>query len=367
LNVEKVLVHLFVEKLERPITNALAIGAEVCTIACQVFTNEGIVGEGYGWSVGYGRGRLIASAVREASVLMLGEDPLRIEGAWRRFWDFSNFIGHAGLTVIGMSVIDMALWDIRCKSTSTPLWVAVGGHRDHAPIYSSDLADRPLGMGIPTSELVDAAEALIQQGFTTFKTFTREPYASTIQLNELASALGPDIRLALDFVQACDANTAIRACQAVEDTGLLWIEDPTPFDDLDGTAVVASALRTPVCTGEQLYNVYEVRRLLEQTSVRYLNIDLQRCGGITGWIKFAHLAEAYGVEVAAHGYPHIGAHLVSGTRNAVTGESLPWWDRIAGPRSPVEAGQVKAPAEPGIGIHLDPSALERSQTEIVTA
>lgn len=339
-------------------------GAHLCTIACLVYTDEGIVGEGYGWAIGARRGRLVTAAVREVAGLMVGRDPRRIEALWEVFWGFSNFLGHSGLSIIGMSVLDMALWDVACKASGVPLWLALGGHKERTPVYSSHLHNFYGARRLRAKDVLPEAEALVERGHTSLKFWVRTP-DELGTFRELVEHFDPPVRWALDVVQVWDAHTAIRAGASLEDLDLFWIEDPVPYDDISGLARVARSLKTPICAGENAYYIHEARRLLEETEVRYLSLDLQRCGGITGWRKIAALAEAHNVSVASHVYTHVAVHLLCGTRNGAYCEVYPEVDGIVGRPLEVDAGYATPPSAPGIGVEFPKEVLAAGVAEVV--
>lgn len=333
------------------------------TIACLLTTDEGLVGHGYGWANEARRGRLIANAIREVAGLAVGCDPQRVEMIWDEYWRVGSFVGHSGLSMIGASVIDMALWDIKCKATNTPLWLALGGHKERAPTYSSDLLPFYTVDELRSDAIIRAAESLVEAGHTALKFFPRHRHDIGV-FREVVRHLGQPVRWALDAVGVWHAHEAIRAGQEVEDLDLLWIEDPVPSDDLAGLARVTRTLATPICTGENAYYVPEAHRLV-QAGIRYLSLDLQRCGGITGWRKIAALAEAHQVEVTSHIYSSIGAHLVCGTRNAKYCEYLPDFDGIAGPALDLSEGYATPSQAPGIGVHFEKRILDAGLRETV--
>lgn len=248
------------------------------------------------------RTRLIAAAVKEVAGLLIGSDPLRTEAAWQTYWNFSNFVGHHGLSMIGMSVMDMAMWDIRCKVMKMPLSTVLGGHKDRAPVYASHLSEFYSREQTSTSDFVAAAEHAVNSGFGILKAWITRPAEDLPRLREAVKVLGPKIRWAIDMAQVFDANSAIRLGRRVADLDLLWIEDPLPHDDIAGLTRVTKALDTPVLTGENAYYISDSRRLLEETTIRFLALDLMRCGGYN-WL--AEDRSARGVSQRLNGYTSV--------------------------------------------------------------
>ena len=103
-------------------------------------------------------------------------------------------------------------------------------------------------------------------------------------------------------------NRSIAVGREMEKCNLFWLEDPIHHQDYDGLAHIANALDTPISAGEYHYGIPPFRHMLERRSVDIVMIDLLRAGGITPWMKIAHLAEAYNLPVVSHLAPEVLAH-----------------------------------------------------------
>jgi len=364
MQIRQIQVDLLLREQETPIKSAVTAGGHIATIACRVVTEDGLVGNGYGWAIGADRGRLIAATVQGVARLFIGDDPRRTEAAWDKFWKWANFLGHSGLSVAGMSILDLAFWDIRCKSSGQPLHLALGGHKPQAQFYASQLMALDSDGRRTIPELVTAANKLADRGFTHVKLrFGIHPPAEEVtRVRTIVSETGGAIRWLVDIAQRWDAQTSLEVLTQIDDLGLYWMEDPAPFNDNAGIGRVAARLRTPICTGENHYNIHEVHRSLQETGQRFVMPDLMRCGGISGWTKIAALAEAYHVQVVPHVYPNIAVHLICGTSNSPIGEYMPWWDDVLIPPTVFKGSFADAPTTPGIGVEFIPGVLE-SATE----
>ena len=72
--------------------------------------------------------------------LVIGENPLDHERlAAKVYWKLQG-IGRRGLVMQAYSAVDLALWDLRGKAASLPLYKLLGGARESAPVYGSDTA-----------------------------------------------------------------------------------------------------------------------------------------------------------------------------------------------------------------------------------
>ncbi len=88
-------------------------------------------------------------------------------------------------------------------------------------------------------------------------------------------------------------------------------------------------------------------------------IDLQKVGGVTEWMRVAHMAQAWNIPVASHLFPDFSVHLVAAIPHGLVAEYLPWWDRIYREPYPVKEGFIEVPQVPGIGLELDPAVLRK--------
>jgi mandelate racemase len=123
-----------------------------------------------------------------------------------------------------------------------------------------------------------------------------------------------------------------------------------PYDNLDDMARVTSAVRVPICSGENAYYLSEARTLAEGTNISFLSLDLMRCGGITGWRKISASVEGSPVRIVSHTYPQLASQLVCGTVNASHVEDYPLFDGLVGEPIVVKDGLTLAGMAPGIGV-----------------
>lgn len=104
----------------------------------------------------------------------------------------------------------------------------------------------------------------------------------------------------VDANQSMTAAEAVRRAAAFGPLDLLWLEEPLPADDASGHARLAAATAVPIAVGESLYSIAQFRDHLHRGAASIVQPDVARAGGITPWLKVAHLAEAFTVEVCPH-------------------------------------------------------------------
>jgi L-alanine-DL-glutamate epimerase-like enolase superfamily enzyme len=173
---------------------------------------------------------------------------------------------------------------------------------------------------------------------------------------------GPPEAVMLDAVQGWTAERAIALGRRFESLGLGWLEDPVPYEDVDGLARVAAALETPIAAGENAFGPREVRQLVENRATDILILDPQRLGGITGARKAMALAEAWQRPVAFHVFPEVCVQLLAACPTGTYLEFAPLWSDLLADIEPGPDGCVGLPPGPGVPMCLKPGALERFGT-----
>ena len=142
---------------------------------------------------------------------------------------------------------------------------------------------------------------------------------------------------------------------------LYWLEDPTRFQDYAGLARIADALDTPIAAGEYAYGIEPFRHMLEARSIDIVTVDLLRAGGITQWMKVAHMAEAYNLPVVTHLAPEILGHALAAAPNGLYVEHMPWAFPLFEEVPAVNAsGHLVMPDAPGLGLAFDEARLTAS-------
>jgi L-talarate/galactarate dehydratase len=327
----------------------------------KLLTDDGIEGLGVTY-FGGALTRTLRRAVDELAALAIGEDPMRVERVAAKLRAAAASAGPAGMFLMALSAIDVALWDLKAKAAGLPLWKLLGGGRDHIATYASGALRR----GLKLDEALTAARRLREKGHRQAKMQLGLPGATSPareveQARLIREAVGPDMDLMCDINQRWRIDQAIDIGRRVEDAGvgLFWLEDVTAADDYPGLARVAEALATPIAGGEYLWGVAPFRHMLEGRSVDIVMIDQVRSGGITPWLEIAHMAEAFNLPVVSHGVPEIHVHLVGAAANGLTVEYMPrlfrLWEAVPVPA----AGLLEMPQAPGLGLRFNAETIRR--------
>jgi len=96
-------------------------------------------------------------------------------------------------------------------------------------------------------------------------------------------------------------DVAIRAARAFQPYDLTWLEEPTIPDDPEGRVRIVREGGWPIAAGENLRSVWEFKQYIAAGAVTYPEPDVTNCGGVTPFMKIAHLAEAFNLPITSHG------------------------------------------------------------------
>ncbi len=344
--------------LPTPIPSARIIIKTADCILAMLETDEGAVGEGMVFTLNGHRLSVLHEVIRSLEPLVVGLDPGMSGMFWARAWADIAFLGHRGATMVGLSAIDMALWDLRGKQAGLNVSRLLGACRETLPLYRSG----SMRLSASIDQLQAEASALVHAGYRAMKMSLGKPTAQedVARVRAVREALGPDIQLMADCNQQFTADRAIRLGRMLEAFALGWIEEPVPYHDHASEALVAMALDTPIASGESEYARFGMLEMLRQKSADILMPDLQRMGGPTEMMKVAHLAEVNNVQIAPHLFAEMSLSLAAAMPNALFVEHMPWFEPLYGEPIHMDAeGNAIVPSAPGWGYSFDREAVER--------
>ena len=326
------------------------------TIFVRVRTADGTEGTGYSYTIGNG-GAAVLSLLRSHMLeLLIGLDVNRPEAVWSTLFASTRATTVGVLTSLALASVDTAVWDARCRWTNLPLWVMAGGARDRIRLYDTEGG----WLHLSTDELVRQALASREHGFSGVKIKVGKPRAheDLERLRAVRDAVGDDMDIMVDANQSLTAAEAIRRARLFETVGLLWFEEPLPAEDVAGHQRLAAATSIPVAVGESIYSLGQFKEYLHHGAASVLQVDVARIGGITPWLKVAHLAESYNVHVAPHFLMELHASLTCAVPNALYLEHIPQLRAVTATEVVIEDGHALAPGVPGLGIAWDEDALK---------
>jgi L-alanine-DL-glutamate epimerase-like enolase superfamily enzyme len=318
---------------------------------------DGAEGVGYTFTVGRNGAAIDAVLRREMPEIFAGAEADHIESLWQKAWWALHYGGRGGPTVLAISAFDMALWDLKAKRAKLPLWNYLSGFDPKVPCYAGGI-----DLDLPLDKLLRQTDDNLAKGFRAIKMKVgRKRLAEDIaRVKAMRMHLGDGFPLMADANMKWTVDEAIRAARALQPYDLTWIEEPTIPDDPAGHARIVREGGLPVAAGENLRTLWEFKQYIASGAVTYPEPDVTNCGGVTQFMKIAHLAEAFNMPVTSHGAHDATVHLLAACPNRsyleAHGFGLDLY--IAEPLK-IEDGCAIAPNRPGHGIAFDWKSLEK--------
>jgi L-alanine-DL-glutamate epimerase-like enolase superfamily enzyme len=360
MKISSIIAHRLSIPLPRPARTSIGALTHVQTILVEMRADQGAVGTGYCFAIGRHAAAALHELVLELVPLYEGKNPADVRVHHAAAWRALNFLGHAGAAMMALAALDVACWDLAARAVDLPLYRYLGGAQDRVPVYGSS----GLWIGDSIDELLRGAERLLAQGHRAIKMrIGRANAAEDLErVRRVREAIGSDVGLLADVNQSWDEPTAIRVGRQLEAWDLYWLEEPLPYEDLEGCARVSAALTMRVATGETDYGSLAMKRHLDLRAADVLMPDLQRMSGVTEFMKAAALCEAYQQPVSSHLFTETSCHLLAASPNRLILEHMDWWQDLYKDPLRIVDGHVVVPDRPGIGCELDARALERFRT-----
>lgn len=329
------------------------------TVLLTLHDSEGRSATGYAYTIGTGGSSVVALLRDHLLPRLLGRNPWHTEAIWRDLFFHTHATAVGAITSLALACVDTALWDWRAKVQGLPLWMALGGAQAALPVYTTEGG----WLHLSPSELVDQTLEAQAQGFQGAKIKVGRPHVSedVARLAAVRSAVGPGFDLMTDANQGFNRPEAVRRAQAFADLDLAWLEEPLPAEDVSGHRQLRAHTAIPVAVGESMYHLAQFREYLEQGACTIVQPDVSRIGGITPWIKVAHLAEGFDVPVCPHFLMELHVSLCAAVPNARWVEYIPQLDDITHSRIHVADGLAHAPSTPGLGIDWDWDVIAHRQ------
>ena len=335
-------------------TSAQAVSAAPLLLV-DIETEEGITGHAYQFCYTPKAAGAIQIFLDDALSVIKGAqvDP---EAIWQTLARRYVLIGVQGIVRMAMAMIDVACWDAAAKAAGLPLAKFLGAEPHPIPAYNS------CGLGLMAPQaLADEAEKLLAMGFRAVKLrlgypTLEEDLAAT---RAVRNRVPDSVMIMTDFNQALSAEQALRRGCALDDEGIYWIEEPVRHDDYIASAALANDIATPVQLGENFSQVYDMEKALAAKACDFVMPDLERIGGVTGWLRAASLAREAGIEMSSHLYPEVSAHLLAATPTAHWLEYVDWANAFVTEPLRIVDGYAVPGSRAGNGLEWDPALVKR--------
>lgn len=340
-------------KVER--TDAIQAFVSQETPILKLTDADGQTGTGYSYTIGTGGPAILSLLAQTLAPRLIGREAEEIEGIWRELLMATHATAVGAITSLALAAVDTALWDLRCRRAGQPLWRMAGGAQRKIPLYSTEGGWLHIG----TEDLVADALAMQARGFSGAKIKIGKPSIAEdrARLSAVREAVGDGFRVMVDANQSFDLAEAMRRADMLADFGIHWFEEPMPADDVGAHRNLARQSRVPIAVGESMYSLSQFKDYLEQGACSVVQADVARVGGITPWLKIAHLAEAHNVPICPHFLMELHVSLTCAVPNAPTLEYIPQLDTVTQRPMTIENGHAVPPDAPGLGIDWDWDAI----------
>ena len=313
---------------------------------------------GIGWT--YGAAAAAKVVEDELASVIGGMSALDVRGAQLAMRRSLRNAGYPGIGASAVSAVDVALWDLKAKLLGVPLATLLGAIHEGAPVYGSG------GFCSYTDEqLARQLAGWVDDGIPSVKMKVgREPGRDLDRVRVARLAIGDDAELFIDANGAFNPERALRCADAFAAWGVTWFEEPVSSNDVDGLRLLRG--KAPpgmeIAAGEYAYTPDDFRMLIG--AVDCLQADVTRCGGITGFLQAASLAEAFELDLSGHTAPTIHAHVMCAIARA---RHIEWFhDHVRIERMFFDgflepaAGRLRPDrSRPGLGVELKRADAKR--------
>src|SRR5437763_8494519 len=307
----------------------------------------------------------------ELKRLLIGADPIAHELIWDKLYR-SSVHGRKGPTMMAISAIDCAIWDLKGRWANAPVYRLLGGPtRTEIPAYAS-----ALGYSIEPERAAARAREIVAQGYRATKWFFRDGPSdgrAGIERNvelvrTLREAIGDQVDLMLDCWMSWDVPYTVQMAERLEEFQPRWLEEPVLPDKIESYAEIRRRVAIPISGGEHEYTRWGLKLLMDAGAVDVPQPDIYWAGGLSELLKICAIASTYDLPVIPHGHSTpASAHLIASQPANLCPllEYLIKWNEIhqfflKNPLKP-QGGAVSLPETPGLGMELEESKIQEER------
>jgi mandelate racemase len=277
---------------------------------------------------------------------------------WAKLARRFTLIGVQGIVRMALAGFDTACWDALAIAAGKPLATMLGAEPKPIPAYNSC----GLGLMDDLGALAAEAETLLAAGdFRAVKLRLGYPTVERdiAAVHAVRKRIGGEVLLMVDYNQALSVDEALKRGRALDAENIYWLEEPIRHDDYAGAAHLAHELKTPIQIGENFSLPAGMAAALEQAKPDYVMPDLERIGGVTGWLQAAQLAAVNRIKMSSHLFSEVSAHLLAVTPTCHFLEYMDWANGLLQQPLIIAGGHAMVPQRPGNGMVWDEGAVQR--------
>jgi D-galactarolactone cycloisomerase len=354
--------------LDRPFANSAERHQSRSTTLVKITTDEGITGWGEAYGPPLGISRLIQTYLRPR---LIGEDPFRLEYLWFKLQT------RKGIPKGAMGGIDLALWDLKARALHVPVYELLGGM--NTAVITPYATGFFLNEDDPdaTSYLEAEVEEVRSRKFRALKMkigFGKD--RDIKRMKRVRELVSDEIDLMVDANQAYDLMTCLDLVPALTDVKVRWLEEPMPWQSLEGYKELRKKVSFAIAGGEAEFDYRGFVDALRERVVDVIQPDLAASGGLTNSRRVAVLAEAFQVDFQPHVFGTILALPAAVQLMASVTNNQPWmlfprpvlleWDTTPNPmatdllKNPLRLtdGLLPVPEGIGIGVEVNEEAIK---------
>ena len=359
--IERVVTYNLHVPLRRQIADALYVRTHWNIPVVEVSTSDGLTGTGYS-GIWEGQDLVLSSIDKYLGPLVTGRDARAIGELWdAMYWSPLHWVGRAGVTHIGLGMVDMALWDLAAQRAGIPLWQLLGGRHRQVETYNTDGG----WLNFTVDELVEDTLAMVEAGWNSVKMKVGgpDPRVDVERVRRVREALPKDVSLMVDVNQKWDLMTARRCASEFARLDVGWMEEPLHPDDVVGHAALCAKSSVPIALGENVYSAEAFANFLALSAVDIVQVDVTRVAGISEWLRVASAAQSAARAVIPHAgdMMQVHQHLVAATSPARVPmiEYLPWGLEVFEHPVQLAKGTITLPSKPGASSTIAKDARRR--------
>ena len=342
----------------------------------EVVTDDDVVGIGEAW----GPPKTVAASLELIRPFWLGRTLFEREHVISDIWGRLYHFGVQNEMTAAISGINIAIYDAMGKTLGLSVADLLGGRvRETIPCYASDgYITRD-----PELQLDRQVERFAGQGYPGCKfKIGLSPKSDVERCALVREILGPDALLMVDVNGNYTVDLTLESMRRTLDLDIHFYEEPLPPQDFDGYRRLSERALVPVAAGEALYSVFDFARLMKDRSIDLVQPDITLVGGLDEARKIWTLCQVHNIRYS----PHVWGGAVGLAAALHFMSALPTWphtenephprmleydvsdnplrdDLLTRALTPV-SGEIEVPAGPGLGIELDPDAVERYRMEL---
>ena len=277
---------------------------------------------------------------------------------WHTFWTNYKNENRNQEKLFALAAVDIAIWDLFTKKKGVSVHNYLGAAQKVVPTYGTTG-----WLSFSINELISECQSYKEQGINAFK-IRLGHIEDLLRVKTLRDKMGKDYILMADANQRYSAEKSAQISQDLLSYNILWLEEPTNYLD-EQLIKIKKDCKIPIALGENILDENEFKKICVQHLTDYLQPDLPRCGGITGFIQAAEIALKNKIPLCSHLMPQLSISLVAAFQNGVWVEYdnlLP--ENIFIHPFSVQNGMMKPPLIPGTGVELKQESLEKYRTNL---